>query len=249
MAKLLKGLNIHLHTIIFVVTLLIIFYIIMFPYYLHFYFEKTLGRAALLFFIIAITYCSPLLGILTSAIFIGLYNNRTIEGAMGSMNIDTAAIQNIDVTNSPPALNNNKFNDFLGISSDEPKIKVVTDKKYAKSDDEPKTTESSTSGMQPTNVSNESNDSNASDKKTSPPLDKSSEPTNVSSEKSTPSTESFENYSNSYSNIGRDKMLTLESYMRKPKSSKEMFIPKFKYIKEPMANYNTSKYVSVFGTV
>jgi len=59
---------------------LIILYIIAHPYYLQFYFENALGRSALLFFIIAMTVCNPVMGIFATVVFIGLYNSRVIEG-------------------------------------------------------------------------------------------------------------------------------------------------------------------------
>ena len=209
----------NFQTIITIIASLIIIYIIMYPYYLPFYFENTLGRASLLLFIIAITFCNAILGVLATVAFIGLYNSRVIEGleTMGANpTVDTTA----------------------GVKKPDPK-----------------TTQASTPTMQPTAVSADTTTA-------SKPLDKTAEPTVVppvataptptsttamppvatampSMPPATTTSEGFNNMlSYSYLNQGRNRMLTIENYMRKPKSSNQMPISKHSYSKqEPMASY------------
>jgi hypothetical protein len=138
MTKLLTTFTNHFHTIITIIFGLIILYIVLYPYYLDYYFENTLGRASLIMFIIAMTYCNPMLGALASVAFIGLYNCRVIEGFDGKK-IEIVATSNKD------------------------------------SDSEPKTTEASTPGTKPAQVSAAIDDK----KKPAAPLDKSSEPSPV----------------------------------------------------------------------
>lgn len=206
----------NFQTIITIIASLIIIYIIMYPYYLSFYFENTLGRASLLLFMIAITFCNAILGVLATVAFIGLYNSRVIEGleTMGANpTVDTTA----------------------GLKKPDPK-----------------TTQASTPTMQPTAVS--------ADTTASTPIDKTAEPTVVPPVATAPTptsttamppvatpmppatttSEGFDNMlSYSYLNQGRNRMLTIENYMRKPKSSNQMPISKHSYSKqEPMASYS-----------
>jgi len=189
---------------------LIILYIIARPYYLQFYFENTLGRTALLLFIVAMTLCNPFMGIFATVIFIGLYNSRVIEG------LDTMSSEKTEKHNSK-------------------KIEIVAEKKS-----EPKTTEASTSAK-PTPLPSASSD----DKKSAPPLDKSSEPMVVPKEDAVKKEEKkgkegFHNRTLSPEDLneGRNRMLTIEDYIRKPKSSNQMSFSKYNESGyEPMPNY------------
>lgn len=208
MTKLLTSFTNHFHTIMTVIFGLIILYIIARPYYLQFYFENTLGRAALLLFIVAMTMCNPIMGIFATVAFIGLYNSRVIEG------LDTMS-------------NDKKTNGK--------KIEIVAEKKS-----EPKTTEASTSAK-PTQLPSASSD----DKKPAPPLDKSSEPMVVPKEDAVKKEEKngkegFHNRTLSPEDLneGRNRMLTIEDYIRKPKSSNQMSFSKYNESGyEPMPNY------------
>lgn len=194
----------------------IVLYIILFPRYLNYYFENALGRTAMISFIIAMTYVNKIMGVLTTVIFIGLYNSRTnVEG-----------LENADANGE--------------------KIQIVADK--AKTTD-PKTTEASTPGILPTAVSASPSD----DKTVSLPLDKTAEPTaiptndkaqavatTVKKAKDTKSTTEGFNNRLTYSelNEGRNRMLTIENYIRKPRSSNQMSFSKYSETSvEPAANY------------
>jgi hypothetical protein len=197
----------HFHTIITIIFGVIVLYIVRYPYYLEFYFENTLGRASLILFIIAMTYCNPILGALATVAFIGLYNSRVIEG------FDSA----------------NK------------KIEIVaTPNKDAKKD--PKPTDAVTPGSSPKTVS-----PTADAKKSEAPLDKSSEHAPVSkSDDVKPSgkdkkKEAFHNMASTPADLneGRNRMLTIEDYMRIPKFSNQMSFSKYyESSVEPMANYS-----------
>jgi len=224
MTKLITRFSNNFHTIITIVSGLIIAYIVMYPYYLQFYFENTLGRVALLSFIIAITLCNPIIGTLATVAFIGLYNSRVIEG-----------LETMDIAK---------------------KIEIVTDAIANKKATEPKTTEASTPGVSPAPVSAPPSE----DKKVSKPLDKTAEPSDVPKEPVTASsvkaqvqqvqqkmedkkTEIKEGFNNrlTYADLdeGRNRMLTIESYIRKPKCSNQMPISKYNESRfEPMANYS-----------
>jgi len=227
MTKLITRFSNNFHTIITIVSGLIIAYIVMYPYYLQFYFENTLGRVALLSFIIAITLCNPIIGTLATVAFIGLYNSRVIEG-----------LETMDIAK---------------------KIEIVTDAIANKKATEPKTTEASTPGVSPAPVSAPPSE----DKKVSKPLDKTAEPSDVPKEPATTSSvkaqvqqkmedkkmemkekkEKKEGFNNrlTYADLdeGRNRMLTIESYIRKPKCSNQMPISKYNESRfEPMANYS-----------
>jgi hypothetical protein len=230
MTKLITRFSNNFHTIITIVSGLIIAYIVMYPYYLQFYFENTLGRVALLSFIIAITLCNPIIGTLATVAFIGLYNSRVIEG-----------LETMDIAK---------------------KIEIVTDAIANKKATEPKTTEASTPGVSPAPVSAPPSE----DKKVSKPLDKTAEPSDVPKEPVTASSvkaqlqqkmedkkmemkekkemkEMKEGFNNrlTYADLdeGRNRMLTIESYIRKPKCSNQMPISKYNESRfEPMANYS-----------
>uniref|UniRef100_A0A6C0HBW0 Uncharacterized protein n=1 Tax=viral metagenome TaxID=1070528 RepID=A0A6C0HBW0_9ZZZZ len=193
----------HFHTIMTLVFGLIVLYIVMYPHYLSFYFENTLGRASLILFIIAMTYCNPLLGAITTVVFIGLYNSRVIEGMESKDKVDIIA----------PSKPSN-----------------------------PKTTEASTS-TKPAPLLAASSD----EKKPAPPLDKSSEPAVVPKENvqkkgdKVDKKEGFHNMTLSPADLseGRNRMLTIEDYIRKPKSSNQMSFSKYNESSfEPMANYS-----------
>jgi len=70
----------YFNPLITCVFVLVIFYIVLFPYYLQFYFENTLGRFAIISFIIAVTFVNPIIGAFATILFISLYHWRTIEG-------------------------------------------------------------------------------------------------------------------------------------------------------------------------
>jgi hypothetical protein len=65
---------------------IILFYLIINPNTLKYYFENALGKLSLLFFIITITYVVPLFGIISSLILIFIYNSKVfvIEGMNSS---------------------------------------------------------------------------------------------------------------------------------------------------------------------
>jgi hypothetical protein len=184
------------HNIMNVVFSLIVLYIILYPYYLPFYFENGLGRASMILFIIAMTFCNPIMGILATFIFIGLYNYRVIEG-----------LENITTSTA------------------------TSDTSIVKKPD-PASTTASTPGIVPTPVSAPASDN----KIVSPPLDKTAEPTAVPKnepiiipkKEEEKKKEGFNNRL-TYSELdeGRNRMLTIENYMRKPKSSNQMPISKY----------------------
>jgi len=204
MTKLLTAFTTHFHTIITVIFGIIVLYIVRYPYYLEYYFENTLGRASLIAFVIAMTYCNPMMGALATVAFIGLYNSRVIEGM-------------------------------------EPKIEIVaTPTKDTKKD--PKPTDATTTTTKPTAVSPSSDD-----KKSEPALDKDSEAAPVSkSDDVKPSgkdknKEAFHNMELTPADLneGRNRMLTVEDYMRIPKFSNQMSFSKYYESNvEPMANYS-----------
>ena len=205
MTKLLTAFTTHFHTIITVIFGIIVLYIVRYPYYLEYYFENTLGRASLILFVIAMTYCNPMLGALATVAFIGLYNSsRLIEGM-------------------------------------EPKIEIVaTPTKDAKKD--PKPTDATTTTTKPTAVSPPSDD-----KKSEHALDKSYEPAPVSkSDYVKPNgkdkkKEAFHNMASTPADLneGRNRMLTVEDYMRIPKFSNQISFSKYyESSVEPMANYS-----------
>jgi hypothetical protein len=216
MTKLLTAFTNHFHTIITVIFGLIVLYIVRYPYYLEFYFENALGRAALILFVVAMTYCNPMLGALATVAFIGLYNSRVIEG----------------------------------FDANSKKIEIVATEKKP----EPKTTEAPTSST-PTPLPTASSD----DKKPDPPIDKSSEPTVVQKEnaqkenaqkdnlqkdnakKEDVKKEAFHNMTLSPADLneGRNRMLTIEDYIRMPKFSNQMSFSKYyESSAEPSANYS-----------
>jgi type IV secretory pathway VirB10-like protein len=211
MTKLLTAFTNHFHTTITIIFVLIVLYIVRYPYYLEFYFENTLGRAALILFIVAMTYCNPMLGALATVAFIGLYNSRVIEG----------------------------------FDANSKKIEIVAREKKP----EPKTTEAPTSST-PTPLPTASAD----DKKPDPPIDKSSEPTVVQKEnaqkenaqkdnanKDNANKEAFHNMTLSPADLneGRNRMLTIEDYIRMPKFSNQMSFSKYyESSAEPSANYS-----------
>jgi hypothetical protein len=195
----------HFHTIITVIFGVIVLYIVRYPYYLEYYFENTLGRASLILFIIAMTYCNPMLGALATVAFIGLYNSRVIEGMESTG-----------------------------------KLEIVATPKDAKKD--PKPTDAVTPGGSPKTVS-----PIADEKKSEAPLDKASDPAPVSkSDDVKPSVkdkkkEGFHNMASSPADLneGRNRMLTIEDYIRMPKFSNQMSFSKYyESSVEPMANYS-----------
>ena len=197
----------HFHTIITVIFGLIVLYIVRYPYYLEYYFENTLGRASLILFVIAMTYCNPMLGALATVAFIGLYNSRVIEG----------------------------------FDANSKKIEIVaTSKKDSK---HPKPTDATTTTTKPTAVSPSSDD-----KKSEPALDKDSEhssvPKPVANDKKQEKAgkkEAFHNMTLSPADLneGRNRMLTIEDYIRMPKFSNQMSFSKYyESSVEPMANYS-----------
>ena len=210
MTKLLTSFTNHFHIIMTVIFGLIILYIIARPYYLQFYFENTLGRTALLLFIVVMTLCNPIMGIFATVVFIGLYNSRVIEG------LDTM---------SDDKKTNGK------------KIEIVAEKKP-----EPKTTEASTSAK-PSPLPSASSD----DKKPAPPLDESSEPTVVPKDDTIKKEEKKEGFHNRTLspedlNEGRNRMLTIEDYIRKPKMSNQMSFSKYyESGNEPIPNFSGSQ--------
>jgi len=230
MTKLITIFNNNFNTIITIVFGLVIFYIIMYPYYLPFYFENTLGRIALLLFIIVVTYCIPIMGIFTTFIFIGLYNSRLIEG-LETMNSTTPT--NTSVTTATNPVTNTATN--------------------------PTNTEASTPGIYPTKITSTTLATTQSTKPATSPstntnsllpttdnitmnpaqtLDKNVQQTVVQNDNL--KKEAFNNRL-SYSNLdeGRNRMLTIESYIRKPKSSNQMPFSKYNDSKyEPVANYS-----------
>jgi hypothetical protein len=208
MTKLLTIFYDKFHSIMNVVFSLIVFYIILYPYYLPFYFENTLGRASMILFIIVMTFCNPIMGILATFIFIGLYNYRILEGLenMPTTTTSTAPVSTTDVS-----------------TTDVPTIVKTPD---------PASTTASTPGIAPTPVSAPASDN----KIVSPALDKTSEPTTVPKnepviipkKKEEDKKEGFNNRL-TYAELdeGRNRMLTIENYMRKPKSSNQMPITKY----------------------
>jgi hypothetical protein len=184
----------HFHTIITVIFGVIILYIVKYPYYLEYYFENTLGRASLIFFIIAMTYCNPMLGALATVAFIGLYNSRVIEGM-------------------------------------EPKIEIIA---TSEKKPEPKPTDAATAATSPTTVSP------TADPQKSDPTLKPSEPAPVPKLEDKKK-ESFHNMASTPADLneGRNRMLTVEDYMRIPKFSNQMSFSKYYETSvEPMANYS-----------
>ena len=114
------------------------------------------------------------------------------------------------------------------------KIEIVAEKKP-----EPKTTEASTSAK-PLPLPSASSD----EKKPAPPLDESSEPTVVPKDDTIKKEEKKEGFHNRTLspedlNEGRNRMLTIEDYIRKPKSSNQMSFSKYNESGyEPMPNYH-----------
>jgi hypothetical protein len=210
MTKLLTSFTNHFHIIITVIFSLIILYIIARPYYLQFYFENALGRSALLFLIVAMTICNPIMGVFASVVFIGLYNSRVIEG-----------VENMDAV----------------------KVEVpVVDKK------EVKPTETITGDIKPTKIAEASDDKTPGkslDPKTQQedvtkdiPVVKQDKKIILTSKKA--DKEAFGNriLSPMDLNEGRNRMLTIEDYIRKPKSSNQMSFSKYYECRnEPMPNY------------
>jgi hypothetical protein len=190
----------HFHTIITVIFGVIILYIVRYPYYLEYYFENTLGRASLILFVIAMTYCNPMLGALATVAFIGLYNSRVIEGFDG----------------------------------DSKKIEIVA---TSEKKPEPKPTDAATAATSPTIV-NPSADLQKSD-----PTLKPSEPATVPKSEDKKK-EAFHNMASTPADLneGRNRMLTVEDYMRIPKFSNQMSFSKYYETSvEPMANYSGSE--------
>lgn len=204
MTKLLTTFTNHFHTIITLIFSLIVLYIVLYPYYLEYYFENSLGRASLIMFIIAMTYCNPMLGALATVAFIGLYNSCVIEGFDG------------------------KKIEIVATSNKESKL-------------EPKTTHASMPGANPAQVNAATDDK----KKPSAPLDKSSEPSSVPKDvkknDKKDNKDKKEGFNNrlAYAHLdeGRNRMLTIENYMRIPKSSNQLSFSKYNESKiEPSAN-------------
>jgi hypothetical protein len=212
MTKLLTSFTNHFHIIITVIFSLIILYIIARPYYLQFYFENALGRTALLFFIIAMTLCNPVMGIFSTVIFIGLYNSRVIEG-----------VENMDSV----------------------KIEVPT---VDKKDKEIKSTETTTGDMKPSKIA-EASDDKTPGKSLDPKMQQeevTKDMPDVKQDKKIIITdkkankEAFGNriLSPMDLNEGRNRMLTIEDYIRKPKSSNQMpFSKYYESRNEPIPNY------------
>lgn len=200
-----------------IVFLLIVIYIILFPFYLRYYFESALGRLALLLFIIAMTFCIPIMGILTTVIFIGLYNSRVYEG-LETMSTDTKTAEEPAVTEEKPAVP----------TSTTTGAQPSTVASPIKTPEEPVVTTS-----QPATVT--------------PAIEAKKEEKKMDT--SAIAKEGFNNRLN-YSELdeGRNKMLTIENYIRKPKSSNQMPFTKYKAKMEPMANYSGKEGFSSFNS-